>query len=383
LEETRPAVEQALEMALEQLGQEPNLGFVFFTAGHAAREIRDQVSSDLSGRLANATILGACGESVASTRREIERSSGVSVWLAALPGVSIKPFHLDYDASVDQGSFLGWTDELLGDWAEPSVVVVLGEPFTFPADRFASLMNEEHPGVPLMGGMASGGDRPGIEQIILNKQVFSSGAVGVRLSGDFGARTVVSQGCMPVGQPYVITKAERNVIYELGGKPALAQLQSMIEQMSEADREKATGGLHIGRVINEYKDSFSRGDFLVRNLIGIDQASGAVAIGDYVRAGQTVQFHIRDGESADQDLRQMLAAAAKEGLPSGVLLFSCNGRGTNLFGVPDHDALAVAAELGDVPLAGFFAAGELGPVGGRNFLHGFTASLLLFGKGAS
>jgi small ligand-binding sensory domain FIST len=373
------AVEQAFEQAQEQLGCDADLAFVFFSADHSATSIRDQ----LAKRVGKATLLGACGESIVGTRTEVERTSAVSVWLASLPGASIKAFHLDYDATVDQGTFLGWTDELLDAWPSPSVMILLGEPFTFPADRFAAVLNEEHPGVPIVGGMASGADRPGVDSLILNGEVYSSGAVGVRLSGELGARTVVSQGCMPVGQPLVITKADRNVIYELGGKSALVQLQGLIEQMSEEDREKATHGLHIGRVINEYKDSFTRGDFLVRNLIGIDQRSGAIAIGDYVRAGQTVQFHIRDAESADEDLRRMLSDAAEQGTPNGGLLFSCNGRGSRLFTSASHDALAVAQAMGDVPLAGFFAAGELGPVGGRNFLHGFTASLLLFGKASS
>jgi small ligand-binding sensory domain FIST len=378
-DDTAMAVEQALEMALEQVGQTPDLAFLFFSSAHAASDIQ----AALADRLPQACVLGACAESIAFTRTEVERSSAISIWLASLPGVAITPFHLDYDATVDEGSFLGWTDELLSDWPASSVVVLLGEPFTFPADRFAGVLNQEHPGVPMLGGMASGADRPGVDQLLLNKQVFSAGAVGVRLSGDFSARSVVSQGCKPVGHPYVITRADRNVIYELGGKSALAQLQSLVEGMSEEDREKATGGLHIGRVINEYQGSFSRGDFLVRNLIGIDQRSGAIAIGDYVRAGQTVQFHIRDGQSADEDFRQMLALAAEQGIPKGALLFSCNGRGSNLFGVPNHDAGAIADVLGNIPLAGFFAAGELGPIGGRNFLHGFTASLLLFGKASS
>jgi small ligand-binding sensory domain FIST len=210
--------------------------------------------------------------------------------------------------------------------------------------------------------------------------VLDQGAVCVLLRGSVQARSVVSQGCRPIGKPLVITRARDNMILELGGKSAFAQLQDLWQQLNPRDQQLVQRGLHIGRVISEYQESFRRGDFLVRNVMGIDRDSGAIAITERIRAGQTVQFHVRDAATADEDLRLLLEQdkKASAALPAAGLLFSCNGRGTRLFDTPHHDAQAVTAGAGSVPLAGFFAAGELGPIGGQNFIHGFTASVVLF-----
>ena len=184
----------------------------------------------------------------------------------------------------------------------------------------------------------------------------------------------MSQGCRPLGRAFVVTRAERNMIYELAGRPALDRVQELYQEADEDDRRLLQQGIHVGRVIDEHKPDFQRGDFLVRNVLGADKESGAIAVGDVVDVGSTVQFHVRDAATADEDLRSLLAGECAE----AALLFTCNGRGTRLFGTPDHDAEIVSDALGGVPLSGFFAAGELGPVGGRNFLHGFTASLALF-----
>jgi small ligand-binding sensory domain FIST len=258
--------------------------------------------------------------------------------------------------------------------------LVLGEPFTFPADLLLEQMNDRHPGVPVIGGMASGGAMPGEHRLLFGPEALVDGAVAVLLDGPIRVRPLVSQGCRPIGKHFVITKAERNVIHELGGKPALVQLQAVFAELPTREQELVNQGLHVGRVVSEYQDRFEQGDFLVRNVIGADPESGAVAIGDYVRVGQTVQFHIRDWQTADADLRQLLAASQKRSTspPDGALLFTCNGRGTRLFPEPHHDALTIRSALGDIALAGFFAQGELGPVGGKNFVHGFTASMALF-----
>jgi small ligand-binding sensory domain FIST len=187
-------------------------------------------------------------------------------------------------------------------------------------------------------------------------------------------RTLVSQGCRPIGRPYVVTKADGTFVEELGGRPALERLQELAANATEAERELLQSGLHVGLVVDEHKENFTRGDFLVRNLLGADRSSGALAVGDRVSVGQTVQFHVRDADAADEDLRELLAGADAE----AALLFTCNGRGRHLFGTADHDAGLVEKLLGPIPVAGCFCAGEMGPVGGRNFLHGFTASLALF-----
>jgi small ligand-binding sensory domain FIST len=190
---------------------------------------------------------------------------------------------------------------------------------------------------------------------------------------------VVSQGCRPIGDPFVVTKAEHNVIHELGGSPALERLQAVIESLGSEERRMAHRALHLGVVIDEHRDRFDRGDFLVRNLIGADRESGSVAIGDRIEEGQTVQFHLRDARTASEDLNLLLTAdQVKHGKPLGALLFSCCGRGRGLFGRPHHDITMVRERAGEIPIAGFFAQGEIGPVGGSNFLHGYTASLALF-----
>ncbi len=206
--------------------------------------------------------------------------------------------------------------------------------------------------------------------------------MGIRLSGAVDIRPIISQGCRLIGDRFIVTKAEHNLIHELGGTPALERLQAVFESLTEEDRRRAQRALHLGIVIDEHRNRFERGDFLIRNLLGADQTTGAVAIGDVVQEGQTVQFHLRDAESASEDLHSLLSAdrAGFRHPPLGALMFSCCGRGRGLFGRPNHDAAAVTKQLGRIPIAGFFAQGEIGPIGHRNFLHGYTASMALFAE---
>lgn len=242
-------------------------------------------------------------------------------------------------------------------------------------DRFA----DELPGVPLLGGMASGGG-PGENRVFLNDDCFSDGAVAILLQGGPKVRSVVSQGCRPIGPTFLVTKSERNIVFELGGKPAIDRLREFLPELPERDQRLVQRGLHLGIAMSEYKPSFGRGDFLIANVIGADQQIGAIAIGNLVRPGQTVQFHIRDADTADEDLIHLLDQhRAEQPSPTrAALLFSCNGRGTRLFDEPHHDARAIQQVLGQLPVAGFFAQGELGPVGGKNYIHGFTASVACF-----
>ncbi len=228
-------------------------------------------------------------------------------------------------------------------------------------------------------GMASGGRRPGMNALLLGPRAVDHGAIGVLVQGPAIVRSVVSQGCRPIGKPLVITKAEDNFILELGGKPPALRLQELWQELAPDERQLLQQGLHVGRVINEYQGKFERGDFLIRNVMGLDRNNGALAVTDHIRVGQTVQFHVRDAASADEDLHALLQLDLRaHAKPAGALLFTCNGRGTRLFDEPHHDARAIRAEAGALPVAGFFAMGELGPVGGQNFIHGFTASVLLF-----
>jgi small ligand-binding sensory domain FIST len=208
---------------------------------------------------------------------------------------------------------------------------------------------------------------------VLDDRVADHGAVGVFVDG-VEVRTVVSQGCRPIGRPYTVTGAHRNFVEEMAGKPALERLREVADAATEEERLLLRQGLHLGIVVDEHKTDFERGDFLVRNVLGADRETGALAVGELVEIGTTVQFHVRDAVAADEDLRELLAGATAE----AALVFTCNGRGRRLFGTPDHDAALVSEMLGRVPAAGAFCAGEIGPIGGKSFLHGFTASIALF-----
>ncbi|MBX3370121.1 MAG: FIST C-terminal domain-containing protein, partial [Nitrospira sp.] len=245
-----------------------------------------------------------------------------------------------------------------------------------------AVIEEHYPGTSTLGGLAGGGQDLGENRLFLDDQVYRDGLVGVALSGHIAVRTVISQGCRPIGDRFIVTKAEHNMIQEFGGIPALHCLQTVFEQLNSEERAQAQRALHIGIAMDEQRAQFTRGDFLIRNLLGADQQTGAIVIGDVVQEGQTVQFQVRDAHSADEDLHALLATPPR-GLPSrplGALLFSCCGRGKGLFGTPHHDASVLGEHLGAIPLAGFFAQGEVGPVGGRNFLHGYTASIAIFSE---
>src|SRR5919204_381036 len=187
-------------------------------------------------------------------------------------------------------------------------------------------------------------------------------------------------GARPIGPEMVVTDAEENTIVELASKPALERLKEAIAELDFEERALAARGLLLGVVIDENKPAYGRGDFLIRGLLAVDDAAGTLTVGERVRVGQTVRLQVRDGESADEDLREALERQAGElpAPPAGALVFTCNGRGRNMFSAPDHDAVAIDDAFRGAPAAGFFCAGEIGPVGGRNFVHGFTATVAVF-----
>ena len=376
--ESRAAVEEACSQALADLSATPDLAVIFLSRHFAADA--DRLAPAICSLLGTEHVLGCTGESIVGTSREVEDEPAVSLFLAHWPKVSLRPFHLEFERTREGDVFAGWPDDLAGDWPKESFLLVLADPFSFPADFLLERLNEDRPGISAIGGMASGGHSPGENRLILGRHTYPEGAVGALVHGPVRLRTVVSQGCRPIGQPFVVTKAERNIIQQLGGKPALIQLKQIFDELPTRDQVLVQRGLHVGRAMSEYKDHFEQGDFLVQNVIGIDPQTGAIATGGYIRAGQTVQFHVRDQESADGELKQMLGGvkSAAGSAPAGGLLFTCNGRGTRLFKEPHHDAAAIDKLLGQIPLAGFFAQGEIGPVGGQNFIHGFTASVALF-----
>lgn len=353
-------------------GEQADLALIFCSAHHA--ESLGQIAEAVRARGLSRHVIGCTGESIVGETREVERLPALALWTIALPGVALKPTRLTYG----EEGMSGWVDPT-GDNARRSLIF-LGDPFSFPADDFLKERNTGSPGLRIVGGMASAGGAPGENRLVLDGEVFDDGAVGIVVDGPVSVRTIVSQGCRPIGRPLIVTRADRNMIRELGRQPVLEVFREIYEDLSPDDQERVQNGLHLGRVINEYQERFERGDFLVRNVLGTDDAGG-LAITDLIRVGQTVQFHVRDAETADEDLRRLLEherAARPEGRVAGALLFSCNGRGTRLFPEPNHDVAVIHAVFGPVPVAGFFAMGEIGPVGGQNFIHGFTASVVLF-----
>jgi len=358
-------------------GAAPDLTFVFASHHYATRF--EELAASLKSALGTVLLLGCTGETVIGGSCECEDSPALSVWCASMPNATLTPFELSFEETPDGLLCSGLPEDLAEHRAETRAVFLLGDPFTSLPQSVIDLVADELPGTPLIGGMASGGG-PGENRLFFNDRMVESGAIGVVLRGGPRVRSIVSQGCRPIGTPFVVTRAERNIIYELGGVPPLQRLQMLYPELSSRDQKLVERGIHLGVVMNEYQDSFQRGDFLIVNVHGADRTSGALATGGLMRVGQTIQFHIRDAETADEDLRQLLD---QHRVPSGArgraaLLFSCNGRGSRMFPDPNHDALAVQECLGPMPLAGFFAQGELGPVGDKNYIHGFTASVALF-----
>jgi small ligand-binding sensory domain FIST len=353
-----------------------DLAVVFFTS-HFEDEAPAAVSL-LTRRYPSAVIVGCAAEGVIGPQREHERVPSGSLFLASLPDVRLRPFAVDAEQIGGLRDADMWVAALdIGAMTDP-VFLFFGDPYTVPINPILDFFNQAYPNRPVFGGMVSGCERRGQAVMLIDDKVQRDGVVGVALSGKLDVRAVVSQGCRPIGKPFVITKAEGNVVFELGGGPALRRLREVIESLSPRDIKLAEEALFLGQVINEYQPSFDRGDFLIRNLIGLDPRSGAIAAGDTMRVGATVQFHVRDRTSADEDLRSMLAPYEGSEATAGALLFSCNGRGTRMWPEPNHDVGVLREICGPISVGGFFAAGEIGPVGGRNFIHGHTASIAVF-----
>jgi small ligand-binding sensory domain FIST len=326
-------------------------------------------------RLGTRALVGCGAQGVVGGGRELERG-GVAVWAASLPGATIETFHLEAVPTGEAAIAIGG----MPDADEATAMIMLVDPYTFPIEPLLGQLAQDHPGLPVIGGLASAGGGPGLAALLHGDGVERQGAVGVALGG-VDVRPCVSQGARPIGPEMVITAAEGNVVHELASRPALERLKEAIAELDVRDRALAAQGLLLGIVVDENKPEYERGDFLIRGLLGIDEESQTVTLGERVRVGQTVRMQVRDGASADDDLREALDREARDlpAPPAGALLFTCNGRGSHMFGAPDHDASALDRAFAGAPAAGFFCAGEIGPVGDRNFVHGFTATLALFG----
>jgi small ligand-binding sensory domain FIST len=366
------AFDDAAADAARALDAPCDLCLVFAGAPHLARG--KWILSAIHERLEPANLIGCGAGGVVAGGREIEEGPGAVVWALAAPDAEIATHHFRVEQAGDGLDVVGLPDDGgLGD-----AMVLLADPYSFSTEALLARVNSERPGLPVLGGLASAAI-PGGAGLFRDGDVLGDGAVACSMSG-VPMVPCVSQGAAPVGPEMTITAAGGNVIEELASRPAVERLGEVVAALPVRERELARGGVMLGIVIDENQPEYGRGDFLVRPIIGADQEAGTIAIGERVRVGQIVRLHVRDAEVADEDLREALARqsdALGSRPAAGALLFTCNGRGSHMFSVADHDATAVADAL-DAPAGGFFCAGEIGPVGGRNFLHGFTATLAVF-----
>ena len=378
-----PVAPQAIgELAgsvLEQLdGRAVDL-LVVFISPHFAGAAED-IGGVLRAVLHPGILIGSTNAAVVGTGREVEESPAISLWAASFGATTARAVELHAMAGADGTSMRGWPEDRSESGEDREhTLLLLADPFSFPVDGVLRSLGQSQPDLQVIGGMASAARGPGGNRLLVDDRVVDRGAVGVLLRGSDPVEAVVSQGCRPVGEPFVVTDVDGNYVRGLGGRPALERLQELAATMEEAEREQLQRGLHVGLVVDEHRVDFGRGDFLVRNVLGARADDGAIAIGAMVEVGQTLQFHVRDAAAADADLTQLLAGQTA----AGALLFTCSGRGRRLFGGPDHDAAAVADVLGPIPVGGGFCAGEIGPIGRTNHVHTFTASLAVFSAHAT
>ena len=365
-----------------QLGTHPvSLGLVFMSPKFFPNA---QATLEILRVHARIPLLAGCSStSLVVGSHEIEEATGIVLALYSLPGAELKGFRFTQTQVEEADSATYWPLETGVDPKRTNGWLVFIDPFHLDAESWMRSWNTAYAPLPTFGGLSSGIFSEQATQVYLNGEVFDDGGVAISVGGDVKLSGVISQGCTPIGETWTLTRVEQNLIHQIANRPAYAVLAETVQQLSAADQQKTRGNLFIGLVVNEYLEDFHRGDFLVRNLLGGDPNSGVLAVAALPRAGQTIQFHRRDAVAANEDMGELLGHA-KEKIDGATIyggcLCCCNGRGKNLFGAPNHDAEQVQKELGPIGLAGFYGNGEIGPVGEKNYLHGFTASLALFVK---
>ncbi len=357
------------------LGEGPvDLCLAFLSTAHVPHA--GAIAGALRAALAPGCLAGVSARGTVTGRHEFEHGVMLSVIAARLPGVDVRPFLLPGDAWREPVDDDAAFDLLAPGAREAELVLLLGDPFSIDVERVLSLFNRFAPGVRVVGGMASAAVRPGGNVLMLNDWASPDGAIAIALHGALRADVVVSQGCAPIGPPLDVTHVEDHVVVTLDGQPALERIEQVLQELPEAERERLKLGLYIGRPARG--GASGRGDYLIRNLLGADRERGAIAVGDLLGLREKIRLHVLDAPAALEDLEMLLTPQSVDSRAAAALLFACNSRGRALHGVPDRDVTTLQEALGgDVPLAGMFCAGEIGPVAGRNFQHGHTASIAI------
>ena len=376
--DTRTAAIEVAALLEKAMDGPSDLVLVFASFHH--RESFEDAIADIRQTLNPKNIIGVTAESVVGCDLELEGVAGLSAISMYLPGVTMTPWTTTPKKPVP----ISRPDDIPA-WIhlreDTKAVFFFADPFSTPITRLLpALVNcrgEGNP-LPIIGGMASGASQALYNRLILNDVGIRSGGIGITMSGPIDVDCIVSQGCRPIGSHHRVTKVDGNVVLELGGKPALEVLHELAQHATPHERSLLEGGLLLGSVIDEHKSHFGRGDFLVRSILGLDRKRKGIAAGEFFRLGKTVQFHVRDAQTAVEDLQLLLDTQQLSDNPFAGLLVTCNGRGRNLFHEEDHDLTIIRERLGEIPISGFFAAGEIGPIGGHSFLHGHTACLTLF-----
>ncbi len=376
--DTRTAAIEVAALLEKAMDGPSDLVFVFASFHH--RESFGEAIADIRQTLSPKTIIGVTVESVVGCDLELEGVAGLSAIAMYMPGVTITPW-----ITTPKKPLPISRPEDIPDWIhlrdDTKAVFFFADPFSTPITRLLPALvrcRGEHNPLPIIGGMASGASQATYNRLFLNEEGIRTGGIGLTMSGSVDIDCIVSQGCRPIGSHYRVTKVDGNVVLELGGKPALDVLHELAQHATKQERKLLEGGLLLGSVIDEHKTHFGRGDFLVRTILGVDRKRKGIAAGEFYRLGKTVQFHVRDAQTAVEDLQLLLDTQQLEGGPFAGLLVTCNGRGRSLFHEDDHDLTIIRERIGEVPISGFFAAGEIGPIGGRSFLHGHTACLTMF-----
>jgi len=382
---TRPSLEAAVadvvQRAVSSLTAPADLGLVFISSAFMSEYSR--LLPLLAEKLSVRVLIGCSGGGVIGTTdegqtQELEASPALSLTLAHLPGVNIQPFHIVAEELPDlDGPPNAWVDLVGVPSSETPQFILLSGSFSSGINDLLQGLDFAYPGSVTVGGQASGGGMNGRIALFCNDRLYPEGTVGLALTGNIVLETIVAQGCRPIGKPLQVTKADRNIIIELDEQVPLVVLRDLIGSLSDTDRMLAQNSLFVGVAMDEFKLALQQGDFLIRGILGVDPSAGAIAIGDRVRPGQRLQFQLRDAEASAEDLELLLQQyqdqRASEPSPVAALMFSCLGRGEGLYGKPNFDSQLFSRYLNDIPIGGFFCGGEIGPVAGSTFLHGYTS----------